>query len=312
MTDAIVFDRHQVRRQRDRAARGLADHDFLFREMADRLADRLLDMARQFPLALDLGCHAGELGRILEGRGGVERLVQCDISPAMAAVAGRLAVAGDEEALPFGARSFDLVMSNLSLHWVNDLPGTLLQIRHILKEDGLFVATLLGGETLWQLRQCLMDAEMQEEGGAGPRVSPFADVRDAGALLQRAGFALPVVDVDTITVTYSDGLRLLTDLRGMGETNAVAARRKTFSRRSTLLRALSLYQERFADGEGRLPATFQILTLTAWRPHSSQQKPLRPGSGKVDLAEALDQGDGEDTDGTTRPSAAVDEPNEFS
>lgn len=287
MSDPAVFDRSQVRRQRDRAARLLPGHDFLLREVADRLADRLLDMTRGFPLALDLGCHTGELGQTLDGRGGIETLVQCDLSPRMAALAGGLALAADEESLPFAPGSFDLVLSNLSLHWVNDLPGALLQIRHALKEDGLFVGAMLGGETLWELRQCLLEAEMIEEGGVGPRVSPFADLRDVGALLQRAGFSLPVVDVDTITVTYADAMRLFADLRGMGETNAVAARRKRFSRRATLLRALALYEQRFKAANGRLPATFQILTMTAWRPHVSQQRPLAPGSGRMHLADAL-------------------------
>jgi len=262
MSDVTVFDRAQVRRQRDRAALRLAEHDFLFQEVAERVSDRLLDMARTFPMALDLGCH---------GSG--------------------LALAADEEFLPFAPQSFDLVISNLSLHWVNDLPGALLQIRHCLKEDGLFVGAMLGGETLWELRQCLMEAEMEETGGARPRVSPFADLRDLGGLLQRAGFSLPVVDSDEITVTYGDVMRLFADLRGMGEGNAVMARAKGFTRRSTLFRAMALYEQRFKDESGRLPASFQIMTMTAWRPHVSQQKPLAPGSGRVNLAEALNGGE---------------------
>lgn len=298
MNNAIVFDRDQVRRQRDRAASLLADHDFLLQETADRLGDRLLDMTRRFPLALDLGCHTGELGRALCGRGGIETLIQCDLSPAMATRADKLALAADEEALPFAANSFDLILSNLSLHWVNDLPGALLQIRHALKPDGLFLASMLGGETLTELRQSFLEAELMEEGGAGPRVSPFADVRDLGGLLQRAGFALPVVDVDTITVTYGDAMRLMADLRGMGETNAVIARRKQMTRRTTLLRALALYEEKFKNDQGRLSATFQIMTLTAWKPHESQQQPLPPGSGRVNLADALN--------GPERPVAEPD------
>ena len=298
MNNAIVFDRAQVRRQRDRAAHRLAEHDFLLQEVADRLGDRLLDVTRPFPTALDLGCHTGETGRALAGRGGIETLVQCDLSPAMAGKAGALSLAADEEALPFAPESFDLVISNLSLHWVNDLPGALLQIRQILKPDGLFVASMLGGETLLELRQCLMEAELIEEGGVSPRVSPFADIRDLGGLLQRAGFALPVVDLDTITVTYGDAMRLLADLRGMGETNAVAARRKGLSRRNTLLRALALYEEKFKNEDGRLPATFQIMTMTAWRPHASQQQPLPPGSGRVNLADALN--------GAERPLSELD------
>jgi SAM-dependent methyltransferase len=287
MSDPIVFDRTQVRRQRDRAAVHLPEHDFLLRESAERLADRLQDVTRRFPLALDLGCHGGELGQTLNGRGGIKHLIQADLSPRMAGRAGGLALAADEEALPFPTRIFDLVLSNLSLHWVNDLPGTLVQIRDVLNEDGLFLATMLGGNTLWELRECFLEAELAEEGGVGPRVSPFVDIKDAGALLQRAGFSLPVVDADTITVTYADPMRLFADLRGMGETNAVAARRKTPTRRATLLRALTLYEERFKDASGRLPATFQILTLTAWRPHASQPRPLKPGAGRMHLGEAL-------------------------
>jgi SAM-dependent methyltransferase len=266
MSDPIIFDRLQVRRQRDRAAAHLGEHDFLLRESADRLADRLEDVTRGFPLALDLGCHGGELADRLRGRFGIETLVSCDLSPNMARKAGGLAVAADEETLPFAEGRFDLVISNLSLHWVNDLPGALLQIRRLLKPDGLFLASLLGGETLRELRQVMMEAELAEEGGVSPRVSPFVDVRDAGALLQRAGFSLPVADIDRCDVTYGNPMTLLADLRGMGEANAVAARRKGFTRRATLLRALSLYQERFAGPDGRMPASFQILTLTGWTP----------------------------------------------
>ena len=290
MAVITVFDRVQVRRQRDRAAATLADHGFLFDEGADRLLDRIEDITRHFPLALDLGCHDGALGRKLLRQGRIERLVSCDIAPRMAQAAGGIAVAGDEEALPFASNSFDLVASNLSLHWVNDLPGALVQINRALKPDGLFLASMLGGETLSELRRCLLEAESIEEGGASPRVSPFAEVRDAGSLLQRAGFALPVVDIDSITVTYANPLRLLADLKGMGETNATDARRRNFMRRGTLAKAMELYRERFTQGDGRVTATFQVLTLTAWRSHESQQKPLARGSGKVSLATALGNG----------------------
>lgn len=198
-----------------------------------------------------------------------------------------LTLAADEEWLPFADGSFDLVLSCLSLHWVNDLPGTLTQIRRVLKPDGLFLCAILGGETLKELRQALAEAEIAEEGGLSPRVSPFADVRDLGGLLQRAGFALPVVDADAVDVAYADPMRLMADLRGMGETNAVAEQRKTVSRRATLLHALKRYHELFADGHGRVPATFQVLTMTAWTPHPSQQQPLPPGAGQVSLAQEL-------------------------
>jgi len=295
MADRIdIFDRRAVRLHRERAAGTLAAHDFLLREVAGRLAERLDDMTRKFPLALDLGCHDGALGRALRedgGRAGIETLVQADLSPAMAGLAaagGGPALTADEEALPFAAGAFDAVFSLLSLHWVNDLPGALLQARRALKPDGLFLAALLGGETLKELRAALVAAETEVEGGAGPRVSPFADVRDLGALLQRAGFALPVADVDDIAVRYPDALALMADLRGMGEANALAGRRKGFSRRATLLRAAQLYAERHAGADGRLPATFQVIYLTAWAPHASQPKPLAPGSAKTRLAAALE------------------------
>jgi SAM-dependent methyltransferase len=281
------FDRHAVRAHRDRAASRLPEHDFLFREVADRLTDRLADVTRKFPRALDLGCHGGEIAAALSGQGGVETLVQCDLSPAMARRAGGLALAADEEALPFGAHAFDLVLSNLSLHWVNDLPGALAQIRYCLKPDGLFLATLLAGETLNELRGSLIEAELAVAGGVSPRVSPVADMRDLAGLLQRAGFALPVVDSDSIAVTYADPFRLMQDLRGMGETNAVAARSRSPSRRALFLEAAARYRDAHGDADGRVPATFQVVYLTAWAPHESQQKPLRPGSATSRLADAL-------------------------
>lgn len=288
MPDAMnIFDRRIVRLRRDRAADGLAKHDFLLREVGERLADRLDDIKRRFPLALDLGCHTGELGRLLGGRGGVESLVHCDLSPAMAARAPDLRLAADEEALPFGEATFDLVTSLLSLHWVNDLPGALTQIRRALKPDGLFLAAMLGGDTLKELRQALAEAEIAVEGGLSPRVSPFAGVRDAGSLLQRAGFALPVVDTETLTVVYPDPFKLIADLRAMGEANAIIERRRGLTRRATLFEAADRYRKAFADAEGRLPATFQVIYLTGWSPHDSQPKPLRPGSAKASLADAL-------------------------
>ena len=285
-----VFDRRLVRRHRDRAAAQLDGHDFLFREVAERLADRLDDVTRKFPLALDLGCHGGELADVLGPRGGIETLVQCDLSPAMArraARAGRPTIAADEEYLPFAPRAFDLILSNLSLHWVNDLPGALIQIRQSLKPDGLFLAAMLGGGTLDELRQALLEAELATAGGASPRVSPFADLRDAGSLLQRAGFALPVVDGDTVTVAYRDIATLMHDLRGMGETNATHGRPRGLARRAVMAAASDLYRERFADRDGRLTASFQVVYLTAWAPHDSQQQALRPGSARSRLAEAL-------------------------
>jgi NADH dehydrogenase [ubiquinone] 1 alpha subcomplex assembly factor 5 len=281
-----VFDPRAVRLHRARAARG-GGADFLRLEAAERLADRLRDINRSFPHALDLGCGTGALARTLAGRGGIEWLLEAD--GAEACLRGRATprVAADAEALPFAPRSFDLVLSNLALHWTNDLPGALLQLRHMLRPDGLLLATLWGGETLFELRQALLQAELAGEGGASPRVSPFADLRDLAGLLQRAGFALPVADADTIDVTYPDALALMRELRAMGESNAVLERRRGFTRRATLARAAALYAERFGRAEGRIPATFQLVTLTAWAPHASQPQPLRPGSASQRLADAL-------------------------
>jgi NADH dehydrogenase [ubiquinone] 1 alpha subcomplex assembly factor 5 len=281
---ARIFDRRLLRERRGRAAGDLHTHDFLLTEIAERLADRLSDIARRFPLALDLGAHDGILARTLQGRGGIETLIQSDASLANARRGGLVA---DEELLPFKEQSFDAILSNLSLHWVNDLPGALAQIRSSLKPDGLFLASLFGTGTLQELRTSLMEAELAETGGASPRVSPFADLRDAAGLLQRAGFALPVADADAVTVTYGDFFALLRDLRGMGETNILIDRLKRPTRRTVFARAAAIYQERFADGAGRLPATFQILFLTGWAPDPSQQQPAKRGSGKASLKDVF-------------------------
>ncbi|WP_245699267.1 methyltransferase domain-containing protein [Rhodospira trueperi] len=284
-----VFDRRIVRLHRERAAAGWDGFDFLMRETAERLVDRLDDITRSFPLALDLGCHGGEIAQALNGRGGIVTLIQADLSPSMACRAadhGPVLVC-DEETLPVAPASLDAVLSNLSLHWVNDLPGALTQARRALRPDGLFLASLLGGATLGELRTCLADAEIEITGGLSPRASPLADVRDAGDLLARAGFALPTVDADVITVSYESPIRLFQDLRGMGESNAVLTRRKTMSRRDILFRAAELYMERHAGPDGRVPATFEVITMTAWAPDASQPKPLPPGSGRASLAQAL-------------------------
>ena len=268
MSDSMhVFDRPLVRQRRDRCAQRFADYDFLVREAADRLLDRLEDMTTTFPTALDLGCHTGQIAESLMGRGGIETLIQCDLSPAMAgkaALNGCPALAVDEEWLPFADGSFDLVLSCLSLHWVNDLPGTLHQIRRILKPEGLFLGIMLGGETLQSLRMALAMAETELEGGISPRVSPFADVRDMGQLLQRAGFALPVADGDRIEVRYAEPWKLLDDLRGMGETNAVHQRRKTPLRRTTLMTALANLAQDEVGQDGRFPAVFDLIGMTGW------------------------------------------------
>ncbi len=291
---AAPFDRRAVRAHRDRAALKFSDRDFLFRETADRLMDRLGDIRRGFPAVLDLGCHAGGLGARLKARSGTVDIVQCDLSPRMARAARTVnaiaTAAADEEALPFAPSSFDLITSNLSLHWVNDLPGALVQVRTALKPDGLFLACLLGGATLCELRAAFMDAELSQEGGVSPRVSPFADVRDGGDLLTRAGFALPVADLDTIRVGFPDTFRLMQDLQAMGEANAVTERRKTVTRRATIMETARFYPQASgqAGPDSGIEARFDVIWLAGWSPGPGQPKALRPGSATARLADALD------------------------
>ena len=283
-----IFDRALLRRRRDRVARATDPRgDFLFAESGERLLDRLDDVRRQFPLALDLGCRDGLLGRLLRGRGGVETLVQGDLSLGLLRKATGAVLQLDEEALPFAPETFDLVLANLSLHWTNDLPGALAQIRHGLKPDGLFLGVVFGAGTLQELRTVLMEAEIAETGGASARVAPFADLRDAAGLMQRAGFALPVADVETVTVTYAGMLPLLADLRAMGETNMLDARLKRPTRRAVIGRAAALYQEKFTLPDGRIPASFRLIFVTGWAPHDSQQQPARRGTGTIRLGDAL-------------------------
>lgn len=285
----LIFDRTAVRRHRDRAAAGWSGHDFLFREVALRLADRLGDIRRTFPLALDLGGRDGLLARALAdcGETRVGQVITADLSPAFTRLAPGLRLVADEEWLPFAEGVFDLVASCLCLHWVNDLPGTLVQINRSLKPDGLFLAAMLGGETLTELRECLLAAELAETGGVRPRTSPVAGVSDAGSLLQRAGFALPVVDSDVITVTYADALALMRDLRGMGETNALSDRSRAPTPGRILMRAAAEYAARHAGADGRIHASFEVITLTGWTPAEGQPRPLRPGSARHRLADAL-------------------------
>lgn len=283
---AAIFDRRALRRRRDRAA-AAPEPGFLFTEAAERLAERLEDVKRRFPVALDLCCRDGALGRRLAGQGGIERLIAIDPSVRFLERADGSRVAADPEFLPFADRSLDLVLGALALHWIDDLPGTLLQLRRALRPDGLLLVSLLGGDSLCELRHALMTAEIEEEGGASPRVSPFADARQLGALLQRAGFAMPVVDTDRIVATYPDAFALMRELRAMGESNALAERRRGFTRRATLARAAAIYAETFGRPDGRIPASFEIVTLTGWAPHESQPKPVRPGSARARLADAL-------------------------
>lgn len=288
MDDAQApFDRALLVRRRERAASGAADVDFLLRRVAEDMAERVAVVQRTFPLAADIGAHHGVVARALAGLDNVGTVISVDPAAHLLAGAPGPKLVADEEALPFADGSLDLAVSALSLQFVNDLPGTLAQIRRALRPDGMLLAAMLGGVTLTELRQSWLAAEAEVEGGASPRVAPFVDVREAGALLQRAGFALPVVDSETLTVTYASPLALMREIKAMGASNMLRARRKQPVRRETLIRAAEIYAERFGTGDGRVPATFEIVTMTAWVPHESQPKPLKPGSAQVSLARVL-------------------------
>jgi len=280
----LVFDRSLLRIRRARA-RALGPATFLLERAAADLAERLAAVLRRFPLALDLGTPGDEVRAALTGLNSIDAIVAAGVD--RDGFSAPLFVAADEEALPFRDGVFDLVVSALSLQFVNDLPGTFVQIRRALRPDGLFLAVLMGGDTLTELRQSFAVAESDIDRGLSPRVAPFADLRDLGALLQRAGFALPVTDSDSITVRYDSVFGLMNDLRRMGATNVLAERTRTPLKRATLLRMAEIYRQRFADADGRVRATFELLWLSGWAPHPSQQRPLKPGSAQARLADAL-------------------------
>jgi SAM-dependent methyltransferase len=267
-----LFDRTLLRARQDRASR-LGAASFLLDRVADDLAERQRAVLREFSSAADVGTPGDQVRAALSAR--VKRL-NAVILPV-----------SDSEALTLASGSLDLVVSALVLQFVNDLPGVLAQIRRALKPDGLFLAAVIGGDTLTELRQSFAAAEAEIEGGVSPRVSPFADLRDLGALLQRAGFALPVTDVERIVVRYDNAFALMQDLRRMGATNILNERRRTPSRRATFVRMAQIYAERFSDPDGRIRATFDVVWLSGWAPHESQQKPLKPGSAKMSLADAV-------------------------
>lgn len=282
-----IFDRTTLRRRRDRAVAGLERYDFLFKEAAGRLFDRVLDVKRSFPLALELGCHTGQFAQAAGDSERIGTLIQADLSEGMVAQVKSPRLVLDEERLPIARASLDLLVSNLSLHWLNDLPGALIQIRQALKPDSLFIATILGGETLSELRHALLAAESELLGGASPRIAPMVDLRDAAGLLQRAGFALPVADFDRITLAYESPFALMQELRGLGEANVLSGRQRHPTSKRIFERAAQIYHERHHREDGRAPATFDILYLSGWSPDPSQQKPLTPGSGTHSLADAV-------------------------
>jgi SAM-dependent methyltransferase len=290
-----TFDRSLARARLERALRTFDAErgaDFLLRRAAAELADRLTLVKREFAIAVDLGTPGPHAARAMAGDSRIGFIVRA--APTEFGVGEGIypRIVVDDERLPLADASCDLVISILALQGVNDLPGALIQIRRALRPDGLFLCCILGGESLNELRQSLTAAESEILSGAAPRVAPFVDVRALGALLQRAGFALPVVDLDRAVTRYGDMLALMRDLRAMGATNALIARSRAPLRRDVLFRAAQIYAERFADSDGRLRATFDMVWLAGWAPHESQQKPLKPGSAKMRLEDALKRGGG--------------------
>jgi SAM-dependent methyltransferase len=282
-----IFDRELMALRRDRFAVAATRHDFLLERVADDLVQRLSFIHRRFPVAVNLGAYHGVIGRRLRACNTIDLVVDVELSKQLIEQCAGPRVRADEELLPFRAGSVDLVVSGLALHLVNDLPGALTQIRRALKPDGLLLAALLGGRTLHELREAFVLAEAECETGASPHVAPFADVRDLGGLLQRAQLALPVADSDTVHVHYSDPFALMRELRAMGASNMLRERSRRPMRRRTLMRAAQIYTERHARPDGRITATFDIITVTGWAPHESQQQPLPPGSSRQRLADAL-------------------------
>jgi SAM-dependent methyltransferase len=267
-----LFDRALLRTRQDRALR-VGPATFLLDRVAGDMEERLQAVLREFKSAADIGTAGDQIRSVLVGR--VDRLARIDLPET------------ESEPLPLLPEQLDLAVSGLALQFVNDLPGVLAQIRRALKPDGLLLAAMVGGDTLTELRQSFAAAEAELEGGVSPRVAPSADLRDLGSLLQRAGFALPVTDVDRIVVRYDSAFALMADLRRMGATNILVERRRAPTRRATMLRMAQIYRERFADADGRIRATFDVIWLSGWAPHESQQKPLQPGSAKASLEAAV-------------------------
>jgi len=285
-----LFDRERVARNRSRAAASFKEYDFLKARVSSDIADRLADTSHSFDRAFDLGAHDGQLAKLLQASDQVGSVEAGDISSGMVALSragGLNAEQVDEEGLPFPQASLDLIVSALSLHWVNDLPGALVQIRQALKPDGLFLGALFGAGTLSELRASLMEAETELTGGVAARVSPLPGLRDMASLMQRAGFALPVVDRDQVVVRYGSPMGLLADLKGMGERAAFAAGTMRPLPRRVLMRAMEIYANDYSDPDGRVRATFEVVHMSGWSPADSQPKPLKPGSARVSLADAV-------------------------
>jgi NADH dehydrogenase [ubiquinone] 1 alpha subcomplex assembly factor 5 len=282
-----IFDRALVRSRRGRAASGFADHAFLLDRAVDDLFERLAFIQRDFRDVAVVGAHDGRIGRRFRAAFPDANVIEVEHAPEWLAACDGPSVLGDEEALPFEAQSLDCIIAPLTLQFTNDLPGVLWQFQNALKPDGLMLGAVLGGGTLEELAEAMALAEEEVRGGMSPRVAPRIDVRDLGGLLQRAGFALPVTDSDVVTVTYATLFDLMRELKGMGATNALAERARVPATRGLLVRAAEIYAERFGEPDGRIRATFEIITMTGWAPHPDQPRPLRPGSATHRLADAL-------------------------
>lgn len=277
--DIFVFDRRLIRTKRARSAQHLTQHGFLFDWTGKQIIERLSVIKKKFPFTLQIG---GRTTLNNPQNFGIETLITLDSTPALSP-----AIIADEEILPFKDDAFDLIFSPLNLHTTNDLPGALVQIRKSLKDDGLFIGALLGGETLHELRHAMNQAEIELYGGQSPRVAPFADLPQMGALMQRAGFNLPVIDSEKITVTYDNTFKLMQDLRLMGESNTMVQRVKHFTSRRFFQKVEEIYRNNFTEDDGRITSTFEVIFILGWKPHDSQQKPLKPGSAKTRLSDAL-------------------------
>jgi SAM-dependent methyltransferase len=282
-----LFDRPLLRKRRERFAAEIAGHEFLLRHVAREIAERIEAIMRDFPLALDLGAYRGELGSRVAALPRVGEMIYAESAPRLAALCPHPALVCDEDLLPFKDGGLNLIVSGLALHRVNDLPGSLIQIRRALTPDGLFLGAALGSRSLSELRAALIEAEAEAQGGASPHIAPFADIRDYGGLLQRAGFALPVTDAELLTLIYPTPRDLMAEIRVLGGGNVLSSRRKAPMARGTLERAEAIYRARHGTEDGKIVASFEIVYLAGWAPHESQQKPLRPGSAQARLADAL-------------------------
>jgi NADH dehydrogenase [ubiquinone] 1 alpha subcomplex assembly factor 5 len=291
MQPATLFNRNRLRYNRARARQNFTQHNVLFEEVTSQLLQRLEGINRPFHRILDLGSRNFSLSKSLAKQDASRFIVHGPTSRDVKKLLSHHVCVADEEWLPFRDASFDLILSNLNLHWANDLPGALIQMCRALKPDGFFLGALFGGETLRELRECMVEAELNLRGGVSQHISPFADIRDCGSLLQRMGFALPVVDKERITLTYRDSFQLMRELRGMGEGNILNSRDKRFMPREFFLETDRIYKNRYAGVSGNaqthIYATFDVLFISGWAPHDNQQKPLKPGEATIRLAKAL-------------------------